>query len=70
MLALNPHRTTAKTYHLHVDIDSFFASVESREKPELAGLPIVVGVDPKRGKGRGVSLSWEYNFFLYFSPEN
>lgn len=37
---------------LHVDKDAFFASVKLRERPELKGLPVIVGVDPKRGKGR------------------
>jgi DNA polymerase IV (archaeal DinB-like DNA polymerase) len=45
---------------LHVDMDSFFASVEVREKPELNGLPVVVGADPKRGKGRGVVCTCSY----------
>jgi len=45
---------------LLVDIDSFYPSVEVRENPSLRGLPIVVGADPKEGKGRGVVASCSY----------
>jgi nucleotidyltransferase/DNA polymerase involved in DNA repair len=45
---------------LHVDLDSFFPSAEVRENPELKGKPVVVGADPKNGKGRGVVSSASY----------
>lgn len=45
---------------LHIDMDSFFASVEVREHPELAGRPVIVGADPRGGKGRGVVSTSSY----------
>jgi DNA polymerase IV (DinB-like DNA polymerase) len=61
MLSLNPHTNISeRQIVLHVDIDAFFASVELRDQPELEGLPVVVGADPKRGKGRGVVCTCSY----------
>jgi len=45
---------------LHVDLDAFFPSVEVRAHPELKDRPVIVGADPKEGKGRGVVSSASY----------
>jgi len=44
----------------HLDMDAFFAAVEVRDRPELRGLPIVVGADPLGGRGRGVVSTANY----------
>lgn len=45
---------------LHVDLDAFFAAVEQRDNPQWLGQPVVVGADPKAGKGRGVVSTCSY----------
>jgi DNA polymerase IV (DinB-like DNA polymerase) len=45
---------------LHVDMDHFFTAVEEREHPEYRGKPVIVGADPKGGKGRGVVSTSNY----------
>lgn len=44
----------------HVDLDCFFAAVYLLDHPEHRGLPIIVGADPKKGKGRGVVSTCSY----------
>lgn len=44
----------------HLDMDAFFAAIEERDNPSLRGLPIVVGADPRAGKGRGVVSTANY----------
>jgi len=44
----------------HLDMDAFFAAVDERDRPDLRGLPIVVGADPLGGRGRGVVSTANY----------
>ena len=41
-------------------MDHFYTAVEERERPEIKGKPVVVGSDPKEGKGRGVVSTSNY----------
>jgi len=50
---------------LHIDMDYFFAQIEERENPRFKGKPVVVGADPKKGRGRGVVRSANYEARKY-----
>jgi nucleotidyltransferase/DNA polymerase involved in DNA repair len=45
---------------LHVDMDAFYAAIEQRDRPELRGRAVVVGADPRGGRGRGVVCTASY----------
>ncbi|MGD6853259.1 MAG: DNA polymerase IV [Candidatus Bathyarchaeia archaeon] len=49
-----------KRFIFHLDMDHFYTAVEERENPALKGKPVVVGADPKEGKGRGVVSTSNY----------
>ncbi len=47
---------------IHVDMDAFYASVEIRENPELAGKPLIIGAMPSE---RGVVSTCSYEARKY-----
>ena len=49
-----PENGPALRIIVHVDMDSFYTSVDTCEHLDLAGKPIVIGAHPKQGLGRGV----------------
>jgi DNA polymerase IV (DinB-like DNA polymerase) len=50
---------------LHVDIDAFYASAEQSVNSSLRNKPLIVGADPKEGRGRGVVLTASYEARKY-----
>lgn len=44
----------------HLDMDHFYTAIEERERPEIRGKAVIVGADPKAGKGRGVVSTSNY----------
>lgn len=44
----------------HVDLDAYYASLATRDNPQLMGCPVIVGPDPRKSNGRGVALTCSY----------
>lgn len=50
---------------LHIDLDAFYASAEQSMNQSLKNKPLIVGADPKEGRGRGVVLTASYEARKY-----
>ena len=45
---------------IHLDMDAFYASVETRDHPELKNKALVIGQDPRNYHGHGVVATANY----------
>lgn len=45
---------------VYLDLDAYYVACELRERPELTGKPVIVGVPPRAEGSRGVVLSASY----------
>ncbi|MDD4295220.1 MAG: DNA polymerase IV [Candidatus Omnitrophica bacterium] len=52
-------------YIAHIDMDAFFAAVEQRDNSKFLGKPVIIGADPKDGRGRGVVSTCSYEARRY-----
>lgn len=59
-----PERDTSRKI-IHIDMDAFYASVEIRENPSLAGKPVIIATHPKDSGGRGVVATASYEARKY-----
>jgi nucleotidyltransferase/DNA polymerase involved in DNA repair len=56
---------TSNRQVVHVDMDAFYAAVEQLDHPEFRGRPVIVGADPKEGRGRGVVSTASYEARIF-----
>jgi nucleotidyltransferase/DNA polymerase involved in DNA repair len=50
---------------VHADMDAFYAAVEQLDDTELRGRPVIVGADPRGGRGRGVVSTASYEARIF-----
>ncbi len=57
---LAPTAPARPEWVVYVDLDAYYVACELRDRPDLEGRPVIVGVAPSEGASRGVVLSASY----------
>lgn len=56
---LLPHNDTSRKI-IHLDMDAFYAAVETRDNPALKNRALIIGQDPRQNNGHGVVATANY----------
>lgn len=65
LLEFNEPQNDTDRKIIHIDMDAFYASVEIRENPSLAGKPVIIARHPKENASRGVVATASYEARKY-----
>ena len=65
MVRVDENNSTSNKILIHCDLDAFFAAVEVLHHGFDDNIPLIIGSDPKQGRGRGIVSTCNYAARVY-----